>query len=60
LIDGEYLFLVVSDHGMQRAEGTKHGGKHSFHAYYSSNIPLNLEAPTITDIFRIVEDFLEK
>ena len=61
LIDGEHLFLVVSDHGMERLEGTKHGGKHTLHAYYSSNIPLNLRAtPTILDIFRIVEDFLVK
>lgn len=60
LIDGKYLFLVVSDHGMERLKGTKHGGKHTFYAYYSSNIPLNLEASTIADVFRIVEDFLEK
>jgi len=59
-IGGEYLFLVVSDHGMERLEGTKHGGKHTFYAYYSSNIPLLLEVSTILDISRIVEDFLAK
>jgi len=60
LIDGDHLFLVVSDHGMKRLEGTKHGGIHTHHAYYSSNIPLNLEAPTITDIFCVVKDFLAR
>lgn len=61
LIGDTCLFLIVSDHGMQRLEGTKHGGKHSLHAYYSSNIPLTLERPpAITDIFHIVKSFLSK
>jgi len=51
------LFLIVSDHGMEQLEGSKFG-KHSERAYYSSNIPLELKAPSITDFYEIIKEKL--
>lgn len=39
--------LIVSDHGMKK-------GVHTNYAFYSSNIPLGLENPKLTDFYNII------
>ena len=52
-IGAETLLLIVSDHGMKPiGKGTF--GEHSDHGFYSSNIPLNLEKPKMTDFFPLI------
>lgn len=58
-VDKSIFILVVSDHGMEALEGTKYGGKHSDHAFYSSNIPLKLENPNIIDFYSIITRILD-
>lgn len=57
IIGDETLLLIVSDHGMKTiGEGTF--GEHSDHGFYSSNIPLILENPKITDFFPLIAKIL--
>lgn len=42
------LILVISDHGMKRT------GMHSDHAFYSTNIVLNLRNAKMTDFYDII------
>ena len=53
LIGDETLLLIVSDHGM-KTFGKGIYGEHSDHGFYSSNIPLNLKNPKITDFFHLI------
>jgi len=53
LIGDETLLLIVSDHGMKPiGKGTF--GEHSDHGFYSSNFPLSLEKPKMTDFFPLI------
>jgi hypothetical protein len=45
----DFLFLIVSDHGFNFTTET-----HSMHGFYSSNIPLNLNKPSITDFHQLI------
>ena len=53
LIDDETLLLIVSDHGM-KSIGKGTFGEHSDHGFYSSNFPLSLEKPKMTDFFPLI------
>lgn len=57
LIGEETLLLIVSDHGM-KTFGKGIYGEHSDHGFYSSNIPLNLKNPKITDFFHLIVEKL--
>ncbi|UCD44846.1 MAG: alkaline phosphatase family protein [Candidatus Bathyarchaeota archaeon] len=56
-IDG--LLLIVSDHGFRRLEGTEHGGEHSDHAFYSTNIAMDVPMNSLTDVYALVKRALE-
>ncbi|MFB0561701.1 MAG: alkaline phosphatase family protein [Candidatus Lokiarchaeia archaeon] len=49
-INKNTLCLVISDHGTI--------GDHTTYGFYSSNIPLNLNDPKITDFYHIILDLL--
>ena len=51
--DPDFLLLIVSDHGQSK-------GKHTYYGYYSSNRPLNLEDPKLTDFYQVTLDWLSK
>ena len=57
--DVEGLLLIVSDHGFRQLEGTKLGGEHSDHAFYSSNMSLDKSMNAITDVYDLVKRTLE-
>jgi len=59
IIGDETLLLIVSDHGM-KPSGEGIWGKHSAHGFYSSNLPLKVENPKITDFFDLIVDTLTK
>ena len=46
------FILVISDHGMKRT------GIHSDHAFYSTNVRLNLTNPKMTDFYNIIAEKL--
>jgi len=57
----EDLVLIVSDHGMYWDEKRYGGwGAHSRYGFWSSNKPLNLEKPHLTDFFEIIRSRLTK
>lgn len=56
-IGDETFTLVVSDHGMKPVGRY---GVHSSYAFYSSNIPLNLNFPKITDFKDIILEKLRE
>ena len=53
IIRDETLLLVVSDHGMKMF-GKGRFGEHSDHGFYSSNLPLKLKNPKITNFFDLI------
>lgn len=53
ILGDETLLLIVSDHGM-KTFGKGMYGEHSDHGFYSSNIPLGLKNPKITDFFDLI------
>ncbi|KON29267.1 hypothetical protein AC482_06960 [miscellaneous Crenarchaeota group-15 archaeon DG-45] len=55
----EGLLLIVSDHGFTGLEGTAHGGKHSDHATYSMNLPMDTPMNSLLDVYPLVERALE-
>jgi hypothetical protein len=56
-IDG--MLLICSDHGFERLEGTRTGGKHSDYAFYSLNIETDVEMNSLLDIYPLVERVLK-
>lgn len=56
-VDG--LLLVVSDHGFRGLGGTEHGGEHSDHAFYSTNIAMNAPMNSLTDVYALVKRALK-
>ena len=52
IVDDDTLILVISDHGM------KANGVHSDHAFYSTNIKINLENPKIIGFYKITVENL--
>lgn len=54
LIDDETWLLIISDHGMEPIVNEARVGDHSDHGFYSSNIPLGLVDPKITDFFDLI------
>jgi len=50
----ESFVLIISDHGMERICNTRFG-KHSNHAFYSSNICLGLNSPKIIDFYKVIQ-----
>jgi hypothetical protein len=57
-IDG--LLLICSDHGFQKLEGTRTGGRHSDHAFYSLNMDLDRKMESLLDIYPLVKTALNK
>ena len=57
--DIEGLLLIVSDHGIRQLKGTKLGGEHSDHAFYSTNMSLDISMNSITDVYDLVKRTLE-
>ena len=55
----EGLLLICSDHGFQKLEGTRTGGRHSDYAFYSLNKKLDVEMNSILDIYPLVKYALE-
>lgn len=53
MLRDETFLLIVSDHGM-KTFGQSVYGEHSDHGFYSSNLPLELENPKITDFFDLI------
>jgi hypothetical protein len=51
------LILIVSDHGIEQLDKTPFG-KHSDHAFYSTNMRLGLDKPKITDFYDIIKNVL--
>jgi predicted AlkP superfamily pyrophosphatase or phosphodiesterase len=56
-IDG--LLLICSDHGFQKLEGTRTGGRHSDHAFYSLNMETDGKMESLLDIYPLVEKMLK-
>lgn len=56
----EGLLLICSDHGFQRLEGTRTGGRHSDYAFYSLNMDLECKMESLLDIYPCVENALKK
>lgn len=56
-IDG--LLLICSDHGSQRLEGTRTGGRHSDYAFYSINHDIGVDMNSLLDIYPLVQKALE-
>jgi len=55
----EGLLLLVSDHGFTELEGTKHGGKHSDFAFYSTNMRVDTPMKSLLDVYPLVKRSLE-
>lgn len=53
----ESFVLVVSDHGIERLGDTCFG-KHSDHAFYSTNLAVGLNNPKITDFYSLIKKVL--
>ncbi|MFQ5951538.1 MAG: alkaline phosphatase family protein, partial [Candidatus Geothermarchaeales archaeon] len=47
------LILIVSDHGMWN-------GHHTPYGFYSSNLPLGLERPKLTDFYATIVNYVER
>lgn len=56
-IDG--LLLICSDHGFQKLEGTRTGGRHSDYAFYSVNVETDYKMRSLLDIYPLVEKMLK-
>ena len=59
-LDPETWVLIVSDHGIMRLPETKvHGGMHSYHAYWSSNIKLGRKEIGLLEWFPLIKEYLK-
>lgn len=57
-LSNENFVLIISDHGMERISNTRFG-KHSNHAFYSSNICLGLNNPKITEFYNVIQEVMK-
>ncbi|MCW3991708.1 MAG: alkaline phosphatase family protein [Candidatus Bathyarchaeota archaeon] len=55
----EGLLLIVSDHGFTELEDTTYGGRHSDHASYSMNLPMDTPMNSLLDVYPLVRRALE-
>ena len=56
-VDG--LLIICSDHGFRRLEGTKTGGRHSDHAFYSLSQGMDVKMDSLLDVYPLVKKALE-
>ncbi len=56
-VDG--MLIICSDHGFQKLEGTKTGGRHSDHAFYSLSQKMDMEMDSLLDLYPLVKKALK-
>jgi hypothetical protein len=52
--------LIISDHGFQKLEYTKSGGKHSDEAYFSSNTQITTKIDSLLDVYNVVHSLINQ
>lgn len=58
-LDPNHIFLIVSDHGMERFGNTRFG-KHSNHAFYSLNVATDWKPRSVLDFHKPISKWLAR